>query len=201
MEKQDKIISGIVALFVLIMIGLSFFVLPEISEDAYAAHGTNWLHSKKTFKPIKNELTSISPPPFRKQEIFPCTDCHDKTEDMKPAKMKKRVLKEEHRDIVLKHDEKNRWCLDCHSVQNRDRLHLANGTLVEFKDSQRLCGQCHGDKLRDWKVGVHGRRTGFWNGPKKYLLCVHCHNPHSPHFKPIKPKPAPINQKLIKLRY
>jgi hypothetical protein len=39
---------------------------------------------------------------------------------------------------------------------------------------------------------VHGRRTGQWNGQKGYLLCVHCHNPHQPHFKPMAPKPAPI---------
>jgi hypothetical protein len=41
-------------------------------------------------------------------------------------------------------------------------------------------------------VGVHGKRTGNWNGQKQYLLCVNCHNPHSPHFKPLKPMPPPI---------
>ena len=55
-------------------------------------------------------------------------------------------------------------------------LRLANGTLVPFEESYRLCGQCHGDKYRDWRAGVHGRRVGSWNGEKQYLLCVHCHD-------------------------
>jgi len=48
---------------------------------------------------------------------------------------------------------------------------------VPFTASYELCGQCHGDKYRDWKVGVHGKRTGMWNGKKTYYLCVNCHNP------------------------
>ena len=88
-----------------------------------------------------------------------------------------------HDDIVLKHDEEHRWCLDCHDATDRDWLHLASGERVAFDESYRLCGQCHGEKLRDWRAGVHGRRTGEWNGHKHYLLCAHCHNPHAPRFK------------------
>ena len=90
-------------------------------------------------------------------------------------------------------------CLDCHDAQNRDRLHLASGEPVAFTASYLLCGQCHGDKLRDWRIGIHGKRTGSWNGPKKYLLCVHCHNPHSPHFAPLKPMPPPTRPEDIQL--
>ena len=43
-------------------------------------------------------------------------------------------------------------------------LHLASGERVPFDESYRLCGQCHGEKQRDWRAGVHGRRTGEWNG-------------------------------------
>jgi len=57
-----------------------------------------------------------------------------------------------------------------------------------------LCGQCHGEKYRDWRVGVHGKRTGDWNGKKRYLLCAHCHNPHTPRFSPIKPLPPPVGR-------
>ena len=60
-----------------------------------------------------------------------------------------------------------------------------------YDPNVNVCGQCHGDKYRDWKAGVHGKRTGYWNGKKQYLLCVHCHNPHQPHFKPLKPMPPP----------
>jgi hypothetical protein len=38
---------------------------------------------------------------------------------------------------------------------------------------------------------VHGKRSGYWNGRKSYLLCAHCHNPHQPRFKPLRPEPPP----------
>lgn len=131
----------------------------------------------------------VPPPPFS-EGIFPCTDCH--TEESLPPNRTQRTLVDAHDDIVLKHDEEHRWCLDCHDAQNRDVLHLASGEPVPFSESYRLCGQCHGEKYRDWRVGVHGRRIGQWNGAKEYLLCVHCHNPHQPRFKPVVPKPAPL---------
>jgi hypothetical protein len=130
----------------------------------------------------------VPPPPFS-EGIFPCTDCHDNKE-LKPNRTR-RELKDAHDDIVLKHDEEHRWCLDCHDADNRDRLHLASGQPVPFEESYQLCGQCHGEKYRDWRAGVHGRRSGYWNGEKTYLLCVHCHSPHQPRFKAIAPKPAP----------
>jgi len=128
----------------------------------------------------------VPPPPFS-EGIFPCSDCHA---DMEPNP-KRRVLTEEHENIVLHHDEQHRWCLDCHGATDRDKLRLASGQLIPFSRSYLLCGQCHGDKLRDWRVGVHGKRTGYWNGKKRYLLCAHCHDPHQPAFKPIKPMPPP----------
>ena len=136
----------------------------------------------------------VPAPPFT-EGIFPCTSCHDgKTVRLNTTR---RTLVDMHDDIVLKHGP-NRWCLDCHSAEHRDQLHLSDGELIEFSKSYLLCGQCHGDKLRDWKVGVHGKRTGHWNGEKQYLLCVHCHNPHSPHFKPLKPLPPPTKPSDIK---
>jgi hypothetical protein len=127
-------------------------------------------------------------PPFSDDLVFPCTQCHA---HMQPPNTKRRVLTEWHTDIVLHHAESQRWCLDCHNPNNRDKLRLVSGELIDFTESYRLCGQCHGDKFRDWKVGVHGKRTGYWNGDKQYLLCVHCHNPHDPKFKPLKPMPPP----------
>jgi len=135
----------------------------------------------------------VPPPPFT-EGIFPCTQCHDgKTVKLNTTRRK---LVDMHDDIVLKHGP-NRWCLDCHSAEHRDQLHLVDGELIDFSKSYLLCGQCHGDKYRDWKVGVHGKRTGHWNGEKQYLLCVHCHNPHSPHFKPLKPLPPPTKPSEI----
>ncbi len=119
--------------------------------------------------------------------IFPCTQCHEKGA---PFDHSRRELNF-HDEIKLEHDAEHRWCLDCHNAEDRDKLHLASGQTIEFTESYKLCGQCHGDKYRDWRAGVHGRRSGYWDGPKKYLLCVNCHWPHAPHFKPLKPEPPP----------
>jgi hypothetical protein len=135
----------------------------------------------------------VPKPPFS-PGIFPCSDCH---KEMKPNPVR-RKLTEEHTNIVLNHAQGQRWCLDCHDTYDRDKLHLVNGQRISFEESYRLCGQCHGDKYRDWKVGVHGKRTGMWNGEKQYLLCVHCHNPHDPAFKPLKPMPPPVRPENIR---
>lgn len=128
----------------------------------------------------------VPPPPFS-EGIFPCSDCHA---GMEPNP-ERRKLTDFHENIVLHHAEGQRWCLDCHNLEDRDKLRLVSGELIPFTESYRLCGQCHGDKFRDWRVGVHGKRTGNWNGDKQYLLCAHCHNPHDPRFKPLKPLPPP----------
>jgi hypothetical protein len=133
------------------------------------------------------ERVEVPPPPFS-EGIYPCSNCHA---GMIPNR-NRRELTAMHTDIVLKHDETHRWCLDCHDADNRDVLHLASGERVPFDESYRVCGQCHGEKYRDWRAGVHGRRTGNWNGAKTYLLCAHCHNPHQPRFHALAPKLAPL---------
>lgn len=129
----------------------------------------------------------VPPPPFS-EDIFPCSECHSDME----TNAERRELEYMHDDIVLKHGPKERWCFDCHNPDDRDRLRLVNGTLIGFDESYRLCGQCHGTIFRDWKQGIHGRRRGYWNGAKSYLLCAHCHNPHAPKFQSIKPLPPPV---------
>jgi hypothetical protein len=62
----------------------------------------------------------------------------------------------------------------------------------------RLCTRCHAKKIPDWRAGVHGKRTGYWHGPKEYQTCVACHDPHSPLFKPLEPKPPPIPAEKIR---
>ncbi len=145
-------------------------------------------------QPFQSTEIAVAAPPFS-EDIFPCSECHDAEYETNPE----RRLLDMHEEIVedFDHDSENRWCLDCHDANRRDSLRLASGKLLDFKESYKLCGQCHGNKLRDWKVGVHGKRTGNWNGRKEYLLCVHCHNPHSPKFKPVRPLPPPVRQKDI----
>jgi hypothetical protein len=158
--------------------------VPPVKDVAKAASDTSG-----------SKEIAVQAPPFS-DGIFPCSECH---KDLVPNP-KKRVLVEMHDSIsaIFNHDKENRWCLDCHDMKNRDYLKLASGSLLDFKESYKLCGQCHGDKLRDWKVGVHGKRTGDWNGKKEYLLCVNCHNPHSPKFKGFKPEPPPVRQEDIR---
>lgn len=136
---------------------------------------------------------SLPPPPFSDESIFPCSDCH---EDMDPNPTR-RVLEEFHEEIVLNHGPKERWCFDCHDPDDRDSLRLANGIRIGFEESYRLCGQCHGTIFRDWREGIHGRRRGYWNGVKTYLLCAHCHDPHAPHFREIAPLPPRIRPELM----
>lgn len=131
----------------------------------------------------------VPAPPFS-PGLFPCTGCHDPN---LTVNAERRVLRKAHGDIELRHDEQHRWCLDCHNADNRDVLRSASGAPIPFAESYRLCAQCHGDKYRDWQAGVHGKRTGEWDGQKNYLLCVHCHNPHAPRFKPIPPLPPPVH--------
>lgn len=150
-------------------------------EEAFAASGT--------------ALVAVPPPPFS-EGVFPCMDCHA---DLAPNR-ERRSLKLAHTEIVLRHDEEHRWCLDCHDAEDRNHLRLASGALVEFTESYRLCGQCHGTQYRDWKTGIHGKRTGYWAGPRRYLLCVHCHDPHSPRFRQLVPLPPPIRPQFLRPR-
>ncbi len=127
------------------------------------------------------------------EDYYPCSDCHAEME----ADLERRELVEMHDDVVLNHGPEDRWCFDCHNPDDRDKLRLANGTLIGFEESYRLCGQCHGTIYRDWREGIHGRREGYWNGAKSYLLCAHCHNPHAPRFQPIKPLPPPVRPQFL----
>ncbi|HEY6003688.1 MAG TPA: hypothetical protein VIV57_12495 [Anaeromyxobacter sp.] len=126
-------------------------------------------------------LVEAKPPPFS-DGIFPCMECH---KDMKD-KTRRELGFHDEQQSVFDHDSEHRWCLDCHDYEDRNVLRLASGATVPFTESYRLCGQCHGDKFRDWRSGIHGKRVGMWDGAKTYFLCVNCHNPHSPGFKGVK---------------
>jgi hypothetical protein len=138
------------------------------------------------------EEISVPPPPFT-EGVFPCSDCHANLEpDPTPRAL------EEHTAIRLDHGPRERWCFECHEAGDRDVLHLAGGKTLPFSESFRLCGQCHGDKYRDWRRGVHGKRTGSYSGKKMYLLCAHCHDPHRPAFAPLEPMPPPRRPEEIR---
>jgi hypothetical protein len=141
--------------------------------------------------------------PFAKPRPVPlmerCQACHaERKAPAECATCHRETREPQHKAIVLHHAEEQRGCLDCHSRDDRDSLHHASGAKIPFTESYRLCGQCHGDKLRDWKAGLHGKRTGSWDGRKDYLLCAHCHNPHSPRFPKLEPKPPPVRPEDVR---
>jgi hypothetical protein len=137
--------------------------------------------------------------PRNELDLYPCSDCHDEDWEADPER---RELDEPHNEIpgkFVNHDSENRWCLDCHSAQQRDKLRLLNGELIDFDEYYRVCAQCHKRVFREWKMGVHGKRTGYWKGDQEYMQCVKCHNPHDPPFKPLKPMPAPRKPGKVRL--
>ena len=142
--------------------------------------------------PIEAIVKYLEPP--KEMDLYPCSDCHDEEWEVN---YKRRELEDPHDENPGKfnHDPQNRWCLDCHSATKRDKLRLINGKLIDFKEYYKLCAQCHKKIYREWKMGLHGKRTGYWNGVKEYKQCTTCHNPHDPAFKPLKPMPPPRKPK------
>jgi hypothetical protein len=135
----------------------------------------------------------LLPPPPMNDEYDPCSDCH---EDEIPNP-ERRQLEDEHDLMKLAHGEL--WCLHCHDLHTREKLRLADSSLIGFEESWRLCTQCHGKKLADWRAGVHGKRMGSWRGSKEYWNCVACHDPHEPAFKSLEPEPPPLRPVQISL--
>lgn len=118
---------------------------------------------------------------------YPCSQCHD----LRHNNPNKRELKDYHTTIKLEHSPAMAWCDACHTFEQWDVLHLLDGTKVSFDESYRLCGQCHGEKMRDWTSGGHGLQTGSWRGGAVKRTCTECHSPHSPKFGKLAPMPAP----------
>jgi uncharacterized CHY-type Zn-finger protein len=129
-----------------------------------------------------------------------------------------------HEKIVVawdksKHSRKKVLCVKCHGgnpdgttlkeakdEKTTNFKHIKESMLKASGDVVKelafdYCGQCHGDKYRDWEAGIHGKRTGFWNGEKEYWVCIRCHDPHNPKFKKRVPKPRPLRpEELVSIK-
>ena len=81
----------------------------------------------------------------------------------------------------LQHGRGRIWCLDCHHEKQRNKLVDNFGAPISFDEPQLLCGKCHGDKLRDWRDNIHGKRIGEFTstGKQRWFVCTECHNPHN----------------------
>lgn len=155
---------------------------PEVQYEAEAEKASVEADSGREF-PVP-----LSPLP---KTITPCRACHGPEKDF-PVNPKRREALLVHKNVKLNHGGVRVWCLDCHNPDDRNYLlPLSDGKPIKFEQSYLLCGKCHGTKFRDWRTGIHGKRTGFWNGEKTYALCVSCHDPHTPKFKPLQPMRPP----------
>ncbi len=141
----------------------------------------------------QKQFQPFSVPPRKDElEYFPCMDCHEDEEINIPEE---RELTEEHETIKLAHGGERFWCVTCHNLENMDYLRSMKEKRIDFNASYLLCGQCHFQRQKDWFFGGHGKRIGNWNGEKIILLCVECHNPHSPSIKPKAPDPPPLRHR------
>lgn len=134
----------------------------------------------------KPNALGILPSAITFSEYFPCARCHrDGTvQDNKDGRM--------HKTIPLQgHPGKKYDCFSCHDRGDFDKLRLFDGSRIELKDSSRLCGQCHSTNYGLWQSGLHGKIKGTWNGERKIIACVQCHDPHDPVFAAQNPKPPP----------
>jgi hypothetical protein len=129
---------------------------------------------------------------------FDCCACHEKCKapTLRFDTNQNLIIPKEHSDIVMGHGShgRNNNCFNCHNELNLTLLQTRDGHDVKFKDSQLLCGSCHGPTYRDWEAGAHGRTSGYWDrgaGTAERKICVNCHNPHSPKFPSRKPAPGP----------
>jgi hypothetical protein len=120
---------------------------------------------------------------------YRCSECH--TAFVSPHRQQRFIS--EHRDIVLDHGF-NTNCLNCHHPTNRNAYVDHEGNEIPADHPELLCAKCHGPHYREWELGAHGRRNGYWDtsrGPHIVVRCTECHDPHSPRFKPMKPLPPP----------
>ena len=171
-----------IALLTIALLGADDWWRPSNSDAGYPP---------RPLQPESEPEPVLLPPPPIDDEYFPCSDCHEDQQ----ADPERREL-DEHDSVELAHGDL--WCLDCHAADQRDLLHLSDASPVRMEESWRLCTRCHARRIPDWRAGIHGKRTGSWWGPKEYRTCVACHDPHSPLFKPLEPKPPPAAAGLIR---
>jgi hypothetical protein len=125
----------------------------------------------------------------RKQALvlYPCTQCHA----VLPKNPTPRKLVAAPHVADLPHGGGRMWCLDCHDFEDRSRLVGIRGDAIDFDQSHLQCGQCHGNRHRDWWYGGHGKRASGWNEARVVWNCTHCHDPHDPTLAPRAPSPPP----------
>ncbi|MBF0428816.1 MAG: cytochrome c3 family protein, partial [Magnetococcales bacterium] len=112
-----------------------------------------------------------------------CGTCHA----WKPTNPQRRELVRPHNTRQIRHGSGDLWCLDCHHSKQPGQLKDRQEETISFSDSWRLCAECHGRVVRNWRFGAHGKRVGSWQGERILLRCPACHDVHVPAWKPTPP--------------
>lgn len=119
-----------------------------------------------------------------------CRTCHDGAAPLSGDPSGRGVV---HDKVVVNHG-RNRHCFNCHDRRQPATFTDIDGASVDLAKIELLCARCHGPTYRDWRNGAHGRRMGYWDaarGGPKPVVCIACHDPHWPVFKPLRAAPAP----------
>ncbi len=139
-------------------------------------------------EPIRQPL---SDPPLAIINNFQrdCQDCHQIFETERVFTVQPR----HHQDISMNHG-MNVYCVNCHNMEDRNRLVLDGGRTTGYDQVEQLCAKCHGPTFRDWQKGMHGKTMDSWQrdtGNPRRLGCTECHDPHAPAFARMAPLPGP----------
>lgn len=187
------------------------------AADAPAASAGPAASAAATHRPLRSHREPAAPTPTDPQvfdgitgapayavvprksqlQLYRCSQCHK----VLPLNPQPRKLVAAPHQASLDHGGGRMWCLDCHFPTDRDVLRTVNGAKVDFDASDRVCGQCHGNRHRDWAYGGHGKRVAGWQGERRIYACTHCHDPHTPALAPRAPgKPPPVRAGLQPMR-
>lgn len=166
--------------------------------DCYACHD-----EKKTPQIPRDAAGRVTLPKDHADLIFSmrnCASCHvgAKAVKLETDKDGNTIIPPAHAaDLQLAHGsgtQNNNACFNCHDPKKLNELVTRDGTRLKLAQATQLCASCHGPTYRDWELGIHGRTTGYWNremGGITRAGCADCHDPHSPAFPPLIPRPGP----------
>ena len=188
-ERRRRVVWGLTCLMLL---SASCYSRPEsqpLPRKKAARAGEIRIHTPKRLTHVEVNTDSGS-------QWIPCQTCHS-LRDSKPLPTSMASLKEFHSGKRFAHGELA--CAACHAEGQPPRLRLADGAHLEMAEAMQLCGQCHGQQLRNYEDGSHGGMKGYWDttrGDRQRNHCVDCHDPHQPAFDQVRPKPPPRDRFL-----
>ena len=122
-----------------------------------------------------------------------CVDCHGashnirKADDPKSSVYRKNIPKtcgkchqgprDEyaqgiHGQLMAKGDSRAPVCIDCHTAHQ-----ITEPDALFIVESDRLCGNCHSDRLKHFRETYHGRASDL--GDQHVAACFDCHGSHA----------------------